>query len=372
MRRRPFDLGVVRRALDRVGDGREEHVGRRDLQVVDGRLQVLGLLGLVAEHDEHADLDAARLQQARRVLHLLDGDAPVHRVQHALGAALRSDPQALAAEPRERLHRVLGQAVGPRDALEGHAQGAARHLVRQRAHEAGVDGEHVVDVPELVGPVALGDPLHLVRHVRGRAPPVRLAEHGAAAPAAGERAAARGGQRDRAEAVRAAPGLEVGGDVDRLAVGPGLGVEVAQQRARPRPHHPALFVAVHDARHVGPVAPARPRQQQRQRAQRASPPPRRPPPRRSRARGTPRPRWAARARRPPRARRGTRTPRPCAARSASSSGCSTGPRPTGAGARPRRGTRRTSGTSRRTRRPRTRSASGATRRRAAPAAGTAS
>ena len=107
--------------------------GADALQVVDRRLEVLGLLALVAEHDEHADLDAARLQQARRVLHLLDGHAPVHRVEHPLRAALGADPQPLAAQPRQRVRRVLVEAVGARDALEGHAQPAPLHLVRQRA-----------------------------------------------------------------------------------------------------------------------------------------------------------------------------------------------------------------------------------------------
>src|SRR5262245_2003523 len=154
-----LDLRMVRGALDRVRDRGQEHVGGGAPQVLGGGEQVRLLLTVVAEHQEHAHLDAAPLQQPRGALDPLDRDAAVHQVQHPLRSALRADPEPEAAHPGERVRDVVVDPVGARDALEGHPQRAPLQLRSVRQHESFVDREDVVDVPEHVGPVALDDVL---------------------------------------------------------------------------------------------------------------------------------------------------------------------------------------------------------------------
>ena len=61
---------------------------------------------------------------------------------------------------------------------------------------------------------------------------MRLAEGGVAAPAAMIGTSARRDHRDRARAVMLAPDFQIPLDVDALAVGPRLRIEIRDQRAR--------------------------------------------------------------------------------------------------------------------------------------------
>ena len=82
-----------------------------------------------------------------------------------------------------------------------------------------MDREHIVGIPEPLGMIAIDDRLDFVGDVADGPAPMRFAEHGAAAPGAGVRAAAGGDERHRADAVALAPRVEVRGQVDGVAIG---------------------------------------------------------------------------------------------------------------------------------------------------------
>jgi hypothetical protein len=91
------DFIEVGRALDRIRNRREEHVGVGLLDVLDRRLDVRNLFALVAPHQEHACLDASLLREPHRGLHFVDGDSAFHAIEDALRSALGADPNAEAA-----------------------------------------------------------------------------------------------------------------------------------------------------------------------------------------------------------------------------------------------------------------------------------
>ena len=62
------------------------------------------------------------------------------------------------------LRHARVQAIGARDALERNAQAAALHLRGILIQPAVVNGEDVVGEPELLGLVAVEDPLHFIHH----------------------------------------------------------------------------------------------------------------------------------------------------------------------------------------------------------------
>ena len=92
----------VRRALDRVRDGREEHVRIGSLHVLDGGGDVFQLFALVTPHQEHADGDPVILREPHRRAHLPGRDAAFHRVEDPLAAAFRPDPYPMTAECLQR------------------------------------------------------------------------------------------------------------------------------------------------------------------------------------------------------------------------------------------------------------------------------
>ena len=140
--------------------------GLRGLDVLDRGLDVLEFLALVTPHEEHAHLDAVRLRQLAGAAYLLDADAALHGVEDALAAALRAYPDAVAAQLAQlRRGRLVLQAVGARDGLEGPMDAAPLQLGVVVSQPGMADGEHVVGVPHLVGRIALDDPLQLVGHV---------------------------------------------------------------------------------------------------------------------------------------------------------------------------------------------------------------
>ena len=104
------------------------------------------------------------LSCADRVANLRDGDAALHGVQQALRTALGADPHAVAAQFRKLRGHARVQAVRARDALERNAQAAAPHLRGILIQPAVMNGEHIVGEPQLLGMVAVEDPLHLVHH----------------------------------------------------------------------------------------------------------------------------------------------------------------------------------------------------------------
>src|SRR6266571_5100308 len=81
-----------------------------------------------------------------------------------------------------------------------------------------IDREHVIGVPEQVRRVGRHDVLDLVDDVVWRASTMRVAEHGVAAPGAGEWAAARRDQRDGTPTVVLAPDVDVLVLINRGAV----------------------------------------------------------------------------------------------------------------------------------------------------------
>ena len=89
--------GVCRRGQERVRLCPSDVLYRR--------FDIREFLSFVTPHEEHSGLNASRLAQLHCRLHLLDGHASLHRVQHPLRAAFRPDPDAKAAEIREMLHR---------------------------------------------------------------------------------------------------------------------------------------------------------------------------------------------------------------------------------------------------------------------------
>ena len=189
-------LLVVRRALDGIGNGGEEHIRQAGFHVLDGGFNVRQLLAFVAKHEEHAGLNSPVAAERDGLAHLLDFDAPLHGVENSLRAALRSDPHAEAAELSQRVRHARVEAVGARDALEGNAQAAALHLGGVFDHPAVVDGEDVVRHPGHVRLVSSHEPLELVYDGARLPAAVRLAENFVAAPAAMVGAAARRDQRD--------------------------------------------------------------------------------------------------------------------------------------------------------------------------------
>ena len=97
--------------------------------MIHGGGDVFELLALVSPHEEHADLDAVRLRQPAGAAHLLDFHAALHGVEDLLAAALRSDPDAIAAELAQQRHGAFVlQAIGARDGFEGTVNAAALEL----------------------------------------------------------------------------------------------------------------------------------------------------------------------------------------------------------------------------------------------------
>ena len=114
------------------------------------------------------------VRQAAGAAHLLDLHAALHGVEDLLAAALGADPDAIAAELAQlRRGAFVLQAVGARDGFERTMNAAALELGGVAREPGMADGEHVVGVPDLVGIVALDDPLHFIGHVGRAAPPVR-------------------------------------------------------------------------------------------------------------------------------------------------------------------------------------------------------
>ncbi len=85
--------------------------------------------------------------------------------QDALRAAFGTDPESVAAHPRQRLDDVFVETVLTRDRLERHVESAAVELRGVLEQPLVVDGEHVVGVPQEVRRVRGDDLLHFVDDV---------------------------------------------------------------------------------------------------------------------------------------------------------------------------------------------------------------
>ncbi len=215
-----------------------------------GGLDVRDFLAFVAPHEEHAGAYSVLLELPHRVADLRDGHAAFHRVQQALRTALGPDPHPVAAQFGKLRGHARVQTIRTRDALKWDVQSAAPHLRGELVQPAVVDGEHIVGEPQLLGMVAIEDPLDLI-HYRERGPaPVRLPKCGMAAPAAMIGAAARRNDGYRSGAVVFAPDAQVLVDIDAFAVRPGLRVEVRQQSRRAGVDRAAVAGAKVQARHL--------------------------------------------------------------------------------------------------------------------------
>ena len=117
----------------------------------------------------------------------------------------------------------------------------------KRSSHFAMDREHVVGVPELVGPIALADQLDLVGDVLGRTAAMRAAIDRMAAPVAGVGAPARGDERNRTDTVMGLPRRQILLEIDRRAVGKGLRIEIADLLAGGGRHHLAVVASELDA-----------------------------------------------------------------------------------------------------------------------------
>ena len=188
-----------------------------------------------------------RRSRAGGVAHLIDRHLALHRVEDALRAALGTNPHPEAAETRQRRGDVVVDALGARDALERQSNAAPLELARVRDRPRAMDREHVVRVPQALRVIALDDRLDFVGDIADRTAAMRFAEDGSAAPGAGVRATARGDERHRAAAVAIAPRAEIPREIDRLAIGIRLAVEIGHERASGRARGLAVFTLEHDA-----------------------------------------------------------------------------------------------------------------------------
>ena len=94
---------VVPSELHVAFDGGEDRATAFFFQVRHGLLEVLHGLAVVAQHDEHAHLDAMLPEQPRHVARALRAGAAAHAVEDALRAALRPEPDPVTTHGRQRL-----------------------------------------------------------------------------------------------------------------------------------------------------------------------------------------------------------------------------------------------------------------------------
>ncbi len=134
---------------------------------------VFQFLPFIAPHQKHADSNPVLLRQLHGAPHLLDRDPPLHGVQDSLAAALRADPDAMATQLAQGLHRGLRlQPVRAGDGLEGQMQAPLVELLRVALQPGVTDREDIVGVPELVGIIVRDYPAHLFGYPLRTAPAV--------------------------------------------------------------------------------------------------------------------------------------------------------------------------------------------------------
>ena len=112
------------------------------------RFNVRNRFAIVPQHDKHADLNAPCLQHVCLLLHVRNIRFALHAVQNALRAALRTNPEAIAAHFRQGVDHILVQAVRAADALKWQAQAPLLQLRVIGEKPARVDGQYVISIPE--------------------------------------------------------------------------------------------------------------------------------------------------------------------------------------------------------------------------------
>src|SRR5580658_9832724 len=95
-----------------------------------------------------------------------------------------------------------------------------------------MNGEDIVGHPCHIRLVTSDQPLEFVGDRRRFSPAMSFAKYFVTAPAAVVRAAASGDQRNRTHAMMLAPGFDILSHIDGFAIGPGLGIDIAQLFAR--------------------------------------------------------------------------------------------------------------------------------------------
>src|ERR1700727_3848916 len=99
-RRRPFlvdddrisGFAEIARVLDRIRDGRQMNFRLALADQINGWRDVIDLLAGISPHQEHTHLNAVTLGRFGGPNHLIHRDAALHRVEDALAAAFRTDP----------------------------------------------------------------------------------------------------------------------------------------------------------------------------------------------------------------------------------------------------------------------------------------
>src|SRR5258708_5817609 len=96
---------------------------------IDRCRNVINLLARISPHQKHTHLNPVTLRRIGGPDYLIHLDAALHRVEDALAAAFRTDPDPIATHIGQRLqHLVLHHAVGARYGFEWHAQIAPLEL----------------------------------------------------------------------------------------------------------------------------------------------------------------------------------------------------------------------------------------------------
>src|SRR5580698_655071 len=187
-----LDLLEKLRARQRVGDAHAHIVRACCLQQLARCEDVGEFLVEVTELDEEAHPNAVRFQTRPRLLDLRHRGALVHGVQYALTAALSADPGLGAAGFGQRGRHVLAGEVGADLDGEGDARVGLAYRAREAPHPRRLETEDVVGEPDVIRVEALLEVGELGRHRLDAALRVLVAPDGLRAPAAAERAAARG------------------------------------------------------------------------------------------------------------------------------------------------------------------------------------
>ena len=211
-----LDLFVEFRARQRIGNADADVIrnGLRDQFA--SRQQIGQLLAQIAQLDEEAHADAVLAQPRAGRDKVRDFGALVHRVQHALAAALRAKPGLRASGVFQGGGHPLADQVGA--GLDGERDrpvGGAKVRTELR-HPVDVEAEDVVRQPDVIGLEHLLQVGHLGRDVFGTALVVVVAPDRFGAPVAAERAASRRRHVEAEIAVPLMPHRPIAFDVDQI------------------------------------------------------------------------------------------------------------------------------------------------------------
>src|SRR5262249_13171941 len=221
-------------SADRIGNGGKENIWSCAFHVMNRFLDILHVLAFVSPHQKHSRLNSAGFADSHRVTNLFNGDATLHCIQYALGAAFGTDPDPKTSKLRKEVGHMSIQSIGARNALERNLETASLHFCSKFSEPTVMDGENVIGNPKHVRTITVQYPFELIDDRRRFSAAVRFSVNGMTAPPAIIRTATRGDQRHRAGTVMGSPGLQIPADGNGLAARPGLPVDIGYERSRRR------------------------------------------------------------------------------------------------------------------------------------------